>query len=82
VPVGEPVPEVTLTPVVGEMLQLELEIFDPESEKLVLPPAVMVPPALLATAKPLGAGHADAVTVTDAVAFAVVVVQGPVALAT
>ena len=57
-PVGDPVPEVTLTPVVGEMLQLELETFVPDKEKLVVPPVAMLLPPLLATAKPLGVGHA------------------------
>ena len=57
-PVGEPVPEVTLTPVVGEMLQLELEILDPERVKLVALPSLMLLPALLATARPLGAVQA------------------------
>lgn len=58
VPVGEPVPEVTLTPVVGEMLQLELEILAPDREKFVVPPMLMLFPALLATARPLGAVQA------------------------
>jgi len=81
-PVGVPVPEVTLTPVVGEMLQLELEILDPVKEKLVEPPVATLPPPLLATANPLGVGHGGvADTVIVAVAFAVVVLQAPVELA-
>jgi len=76
-PVGEPVPEVTLTPVVGDMLHVELEILDPEREKLVEPPVAMLPPPLLATERPVGVGHADVPTVTVAVAFAAVVVQAP-----
>ena len=81
-PVGDPVPAVKLTPVVGEMLQLELEMLAPESEKLVKPPLLMLAPALLATKSPLGVGHAGVTTVIVAVAFAVVVVQAPVELAT
>ena len=81
-PVGDPVPAAKLTPVVGEMLQLELEIFAPESEKLVKPPLLMLAPALLATARALGTGHGGVdETVTDPVAFPVVVVQAPVELA-
>ena len=81
-PVGEPVPDVTLTPVVGEMLHVELEILDPVKEKLVEPPVAILLPPLLATAKLLGVGHgAIADTVNDAVAFAVVVLQEPVELA-
>jgi len=60
-PVGEPVPEVALTPVVGEMLQLELEILDPERVKLVALPSLMLLPALLATAKLLGVGQVGCV---------------------
>ena len=82
-PVGDPVPEVTLTPMVGEMLQLELEMFVPDKEKLVEPPVLTLPPALLATARLLGVGHGGvADTVTVAVAVAVAVVQEPVELAT
>ena len=82
-PVGDPDPEVTLTPDVGDMLQLELEMLDPDREKLVVLPVLMLPPALLATDRPLGVGHGGVVdTVTDAVAFAVAVIQEPVELAT
>ena len=76
-------PEVKLTPVVGEMLQLVTVIFDPVSVKLVEPPVVMLLPPLLATDKPLGVGQsgADPTTVSVAVAVAVAVVQAPVELA-
>lgn len=76
-PVGDPVPDVTLTPAVGEMLQLELEMLEPDKVKLVVPPVIIFPPALLATAKPLGAGQAGVVTVTVPVALAVLVLQEP-----
>jgi len=71
-------PEVVLTPVVGEMLQLVTVIFDPVSVKLVEPPVAMLPPPLLATERPVGVGQFGTVpTVTVAVAFAAVVVQAP-----
>ena len=76
-PVGDPVPDVTLTPVVGEMLQEELEILDPESVKLVALPVMILPPALLATARPLGAGQAGIATVSVPDEVAVASLQAP-----
>jgi len=83
-PVDNPVPEVVLTPVVGDMLQVALEILEPESVNVFALPTFSVAPLLLATARPLGVGHGGVgdVTVNTAVAFAVVVVQEPVELAT
>ena len=79
-PVEVPEPLLGLPP---GAVHVALEILEPESVKLVEAPVLMLAPALLATARLLGVGQGGIDdTVTDAVAFAVVVVQAPVELAT